>query len=270
MSDDTTVRLGPYRVEAPLGTGPDGATWRGRDVEDRPVQLVRLAPHRIASDRWRTLGRRLRLAAMVDHPAVLAVRPALDIEPPFVAIENFDQRWDALLGEQQWPEPLVRSQGAGLALGLTAMHRLGLVAGDLGPTRVVNGSDGAPRIDPTGLDAIEADRSIDRLCRAPEVDEGTFGRAADVYALGALLVWARFGAPSDIETAPLIERPARWRKRIPTGHPLAPVLGAMLADVSEARPPAARSRQCLCRRPHHPLAQCAGPALAGRRCSAGR
>lgn len=245
MPDDTTVRLGPYRVEAPLGTGPDGATWRGRDVEDQAVQLVRLAAHRIAADRWRQLSRRLRLAAMVDHPAVLAVRPALDIEPPFVAVEHFEQRWDALLGERQWPESLVRSQGAGLALGLTAMHRIGLFAGDLGPTRVVNGRDGAPRIDPTGLRAVEGDRAIDQLCRAPEVDEGAFGRQADVYALGALLVWARFGAPSDIETAPAIERPARWRKRIPTGHPLAPVLGAMLADVPEARPAAARVARAL-------------------------
>ena len=248
MSESSTVRLGPYSLEAPLGTGPDGATWRGRDAEDHLVHLVRLAPHRIDADRWRHLSRRLRLAAMVEHPAVLTVRPALDIDPPFVALGHTASRWDTLLTTPR-PEAVVRAEFTALALGLDAMHRLGLIAGDLGPTRVVCDRDGAPHLDPTGLDALELDRAPDHLCRPPEIDRGAYGRAADVYALGALLIWARFGCPSDLDSASPLDRPARWRRRIPTGHPLAPLLGAMLADVPEVRPSASRVARALAEAP---------------------
>ncbi len=241
MPPSDPVMLGPFRVSHPVGSGPDGATWRA-ERDGQPAWFVRLAP--VDGEQSWSRDRRLRLGGLIEHPAVLPMAVGLVSDPRFVATPPLAGRWDVALAEGPLDDA-TRVEAAGrLAEGLAALHGMGLFLGDLGPTRVVR-TELAPLIDATGLDALPVDRTPDRLTRAPEVDDDAFDDRADVFSLAALLVWARSGPPDPTPQADPAGRPAAWRARIAEDDPLRPLLLEMLADAPEDRPPAQQVARAL-------------------------
>jgi serine/threonine protein kinase/class 3 adenylate cyclase len=122
-----------------------------------------------------------------------------------------------------------------LAAVLADAHRLGLAHGRLcpGQLRCVGGTE--PKADFTGVDVQPdrdrgASRSVDASCRAPEVEGGRPpGRAADVYSLGALLLWLITGEPARPTAEPEGSDPH-------LANPVARLARAMMAGDQDERP----------------------------------
>ncbi len=223
--------FGHHRLLAQLGAGPDGVAYRAQEADGRLVEVRVLTGAPRDPDRWRQLTRRLRQAALLDHPVALRVYElALEDDPPFLALawlEPPDVPLPAV------PVPLSHAVGLvhPLSAALAAAHRLGLVHGGLCPGRLRLTAEREPRLDFTGVDARSSTdpsptRDIDAACRAPELGgDGVPASPADVYGLAGVLCWLLTGHGPPVSPP---ETPA----------PLRNLLLAMLAADPAERPTA--------------------------------
>ncbi len=197
------MNLGHYRLLAQLGAGADGTSYRGSDPsEDRPVEIRVLSGARANESPWKSLVKKLRLAAMLGDAAALAIRElALDHDPPYVVLEWLEAQSLAAALHKDVPLPLSAVVHLANDLGavLLSAHRLGLVHGQLSPDNIRLTDAGQLKIDFTGIAATAASPQspvpgVDASCRPPEQAEGRIlDPAADVYSLGAILFWLQSG-----------------------------------------------------------------------------
>jgi eukaryotic-like serine/threonine-protein kinase len=194
---------GRYRLRRLLGTGGMGAVWLALDeVLARPVAIKELtvAESVMSSDvaSERTLCE-ARAAALINHPGVVRVHDvATEGGRPWIVME-------ALAGPTL--AQVIRSQGR-LAVGrvvdiavqlvdaLRAVHDVGLVHRDVKPTNVQLSGTGRVVLIDFGLACRVDGRRTRRPAQpvgsppylAPEViEDGRFGPASDLFALGATL-----------------------------------------------------------------------------------
>jgi serine/threonine protein kinase/class 3 adenylate cyclase len=189
------MNLGRFDLQAQLGAGVDGVSYRAVDPEkESPVEVRVLSGVAVAGE---ARARKLRLAAMLAHPAARAVC-ALDLvhEPPYVALEwvEGESLAAALRAAVPLPAAEVVRLGTDLASVLSAAHALGLVHGRLSPATVWRTAAGALKLDFTGLDT---GGDPPPAADAPPEQAGSPGAdpAADVYGMGALLSWLLTGQP---------------------------------------------------------------------------
>jgi len=231
------VRVGGYTLVGRLGVGGMGVAYLARDETGREVALkvvhAGLAEHeefRARFIREVAAARRVsgRHTARVLDADVLA-------DPPWLATEYFRcwtlaqqvPRFGALTAEN------ARTLTAGLADALATMHARGLVHRDLKPSNILLAPDG-PRIIDFGLARAADLASLTTTGRlpgtpgymAPEQIEGReTGPPADVFALGACLVYAMTG------TSPFWDgSPTTLMYRTVHGEP---DLGAMPEELRE-------------------------------------
>jgi serine/threonine protein kinase/class 3 adenylate cyclase len=203
------MNLGRYRLLAQREAGRDGVSYEAEATADRAAAEVRvLTAARQDAKHWKALVRRLRLAALLDHPSTLRVRElALDHDPPYMALETADALCLASRFHECVPLPLAEalSLGQDIAQGLLAAHRLGLAHGTLAPGRISTDAVGRPKIDFTGTDTSEPSpgapfTELDRSCRAPESAHALASPfPLDVFAFAATLLWlltGRMATPS--------------------------------------------------------------------------
>ena len=241
------------------GAGPDGVLFCALASDGETVDVHQLAAARADPVRWAEICGRLQRAATVVHPNVLPVRAlALDGDAPYVALPAFDAR----LADETDAFPLPAARAAQLAGALSSAlceaHRMGVVVGDLGPTRVRLDESGAPRLDVTGLSTSGLDTGADLVCAAPDADQLT--PAADVYALAVLLAWVMDGQPPAAD-------PSRRAPIGGAGSALGGLLARMLGPDPDARPTAAEAALQLSAEELDATvesAAAAGPRLVGR------
>src|SRR5207244_13195976 len=84
--------IGRYRLLGQVGAGRDGVSYLAQDADtDAPVELRVLSGARADAERWQWLSRRLRLVALLDHPAMLrVVEASFEHSPPYVAMEQVE------------------------------------------------------------------------------------------------------------------------------------------------------------------------------------
>ena len=198
------VFLGRYQVVEPLGAGAMGSVFRGWDPKlQRGVALktVRLDSTVLPEKRRQLMETLLREAvtlARLSHPHVV---PVYDVEDSpagaFVAMELVDgMNLESLLWKRgRLPVEQAVPLGAAIARALAAAHAHGFVHRDVKPANVLLGRDGSIKVSDFGISELLA-TNTDRGKAVfgtpgyvpPEtLEQGEYGTAGDLFALGAIL-----------------------------------------------------------------------------------
>ncbi|MEU4035697.1 serine/threonine-protein kinase [Streptomyces collinus] len=202
------IRLGPYRLLGVLGEGGMGKVYLGQDASGTlaAVKVLRpeLAHDRNLADRFL---REAHTAQAVNSKGVARVLGArLEGGRPWIASEfltgpTLEQAVDA---HGPFDETGVRVLAAALAGTLSDIHAAGLVHRDLKPANIVLTSKG-PRIIDFGIARPEHGLTLTTTGQIPvtpgfgapeQVLGHRVGPAADLFSLGAVLVYAAGGRPA--------------------------------------------------------------------------
>ncbi|MER5311463.1 serine/threonine-protein kinase [Streptomyces sp. NPDC002773] len=201
------ILIGRYVIEHKLGEGGMGTVYLARSRGGRAV-AVKVARPELAADpsfraRFRAEVAAARQVGGFHTAQVVDADP--DAEAPWLATAYIPGPTLSALVLAQGPMggERLRSLGAALAEALEAIHACGLVHRDLKPGNIVMASDG-PRVLDFGIArAVESTRltatgsafgTPGYLAPEQALGEEVTG-AADVFALGAVLVAAAGGRP---------------------------------------------------------------------------
>ncbi len=253
------MRISHYELLQPIGR--DGATeiYRARDLRlDREVAIKLLRPEEMARpgaiDRFR---HEARIASLVSHPHVCAVHESgEEYGQPFIVCELLEGRaLDDVIGGRALPGDRLLEIGSQLVEALGAIHRRGLVHGNLKPSNVFITNDGhvkllelgaaggAEPVTPDKVSASDASRTTGAEVAIPrpvptgelfhpylapeQIAERPSDHRADIFSAGALLYEMAtgrraFGAetPAQIAAAITGRQPPHPRKinpRLPAG-----------------------------------------------------
>ncbi|MFF1275266.1 PQQ-binding-like beta-propeller repeat protein [Streptomyces marokkonensis] len=198
-------RVGPYRIVGRLGSGGMGRVYLARSPGGRAT-AVKVVHEELAEDpafRAR-FGREVAAARRVTGPFTA---PVVDADPeadlPWLATAHVPgvPLGTAVDTHGVWPERSLRALASGLAEALEAIHRVDVVHRDLKPSNVLLAPDG-PRVIDFGISVAADDTKLTTTGAVvgspgylpPEQLVGReVGPAGDVFALGALLVYAATG-----------------------------------------------------------------------------
>lgn len=202
---DLPERVGDYAVERELGAGGMGTVYLARSRGGRAV-AVKVARPELAADphfraRFRAEADAARRVGGFHTAQVVDADP--EAPAPWMATAYIAGLTLSELIAERGPmdEAALRGLGAALAEALQAIHACGLVHRDLKPGNIIMADDG-PRVLDFGIArALESTRLTHTGAAfgtpgflAPEQAQGlAVGPAADVFALGAVLVAAAGG-----------------------------------------------------------------------------
>lgn len=270
--------VGSIRIQSRLGAGAMGVVYRGRhEVLNKDVAVKVLG--QVRGDPGHARQRFLRegqAAAKVSHPNVVQVFEAgLHQGQPFLVMELvIGHSLGSLLDEVSrkagkttgLPPDAVSRLGAGIALGIQAIHAAGVVHRDIKPDNVMVASDRSPKVADLGLAKEIADPDALRLTGtgmvvgtplycAPEAirNPQDIGPAADIYSLGATLYHMVAGKPPfdgatayEVMRAHLEDRPKPLREVVPgTPNSLSDLVAMCLEKEAARRPSALQIAEAL-------------------------
>jgi serine/threonine protein kinase len=198
-------RIGPYSLEARLGSGGMGRVYLGRSPGGRNVAIKVIRPELAENADFRArFARETSAARKVSGIFTAPVVDAdLDGPVPWLATSYIagPSLGDAVAERGPMPGALVLRLAAGLAEGLAAIHTAGVVHRDLKPANVLLAEDG-PRLIDFGISRSMEAAALTRTgmvvgspgFMSPEQAEGRpVGPASDVFSLGAVLTFAATG-----------------------------------------------------------------------------
>ncbi len=206
-SPSSPSRIGPYRVIRKLGSGGMSQVYLAVSRRLRPVAVKVARPELAADPGFRTRFRTEVAAAQAMNATYTAPFVGADPDAPqpwlataYIPGPSLDA---AVKDPGPLPEGTLRMLGGGLVEALAAIHRAGVVHGDLKPSNILLTSD-RPRIIDFGISrAIDASRApsgrppdgTPEYMSPEQADGGDITPASDVFALGSVLVYAATGAP---------------------------------------------------------------------------
>jgi serine/threonine protein kinase len=250
--------IGPYRIDAILGSGSFGTVYRARDMMlERSVALKVLSANGTAA--LETILAEARAAAALNHPNVCIVH-SIEHGPlvPMIVMEYIEgQSLDKTLESGALATQMAASLGRQIARGMATAHARGIVHGDLKPANIMVTSEGTAKITdfgvarrgnlavsssqdggkgPTSTGLIGTPRYM-----APEQARGAPATpASDVFAFGLMLYEMATGqiavrGENLFDTLAKIQQldPRRYASEVPA--PFAGLIGAALARDPEER-----------------------------------
>jgi len=191
---------GRYALVRPLGHGGMGRVWLALDLTDHSECALKQLDLRFPRRERDSLRREFEVLARVRHPAVVAVRElgfAPDGTPYFTMEVVPGQAADLALGQGEWAAYF--SVASRLTAGLEALHRAGIVHGDVKPSNLLVLTGSAPGEPPVSVRLLDFGLAglLDRERKghrgtagytAPEVvSGGPASVASDLHSLGATL-----------------------------------------------------------------------------------
>ncbi|MGW0547756.1 protein kinase domain-containing protein [Streptomyces altiplanensis] len=251
LSTGDPIRLGPYRLLGVLGEGGMGKVYLGQDRTGRPAAVKVLRPE-LAHDQHlaQRFVREAEMAKAVTSRGVARVlgaqteggRPWIATE--FLAGPTLDE---AIGAYGPMDGPTVRALADALSRTLYDIHTAGLIHRDLKPPNIVLTSSG-PRIIDFGIARPQHGLTLTTTGQTPVTPgygapEQVLGRrvgpAADVFSLGAVLVYAASGRRAFDAT-----HVAAVQYEVVHGEPdlsqvpaeLRPLIGPCLAKDADLRP----------------------------------
>jgi serine/threonine protein kinase len=218
----TGTKLGPYKIQSPLGAGGMGEVYRARDTRLERDVAVKVLPANLSSDpslRQR-LEREAKSVSKLSHPNICTLhdighQDGVDfLVMELVEGETLEQR---LTKGPLLPEQTIRF-AAQIADALAHAHKLGFVHRDLKPSNVMLTKTGAKLMDfglakefvPAPLPAALTEMTANQLMltvegeivgtfqyMAPEQLEGKEVDArTDMFSLGAVIYEMATGKPA--------------------------------------------------------------------------
>jgi len=243
--------IGGFRLNARLGFGGMGRVYLGFSPAGRAVAVKVVRPE-LAMDagfrhRFHTEVESARRVSGAYTAPVIAAGP--DDDPPWLATvfvpgPSLD---DVVSAHGGLPAVAAWKLAAGLVEAVQAVHSCGVVHRDLKPGNVLLAEDG-PRVIDFGIaraldgTSVTATRTVFGTVpfMSPEQAEGLdIGPASDVFALGAVIVYAATGSPpfGDGNAASVLYRIVHGRPSlagVPSG--LLEIVSACLVKEPAARP----------------------------------
>jgi serine/threonine protein kinase len=199
--------VGPYRIEALLGTGGMGIVYRARDRQLARTVAIKVVDRRHSNaDSTRWLLQEARLAAALSHPCICSVHEVGYIgDQPFIVMEHVEGTLLAALippGKGLAVETALH-YAMQIADAVSHAHSRGIVHRDLKSSNVMIGPDGRAKLLDFGLAVRFPDADANELnttnslqmpsdagtvpYMAPELLRGRRAdRRSDVWALGVL------------------------------------------------------------------------------------
>ncbi|MEV7301914.1 serine/threonine-protein kinase [Streptomyces clavifer] len=254
LSPEDPAELGGFELLGRIGHGGMGQVFLGESQGGEPAAVKVIKPTVVDSESRQRFAQEIEILKTVWGPRIAAFLGAdAEAEQPWLATEYVDgpDLGKHVTTHGPLPSLLVASLGATLAEALASVHTQGLLHRDLKPANILLGPNG-PKVIDFGL-AVFAESNVSLtapnqvvgtpVCMAPEQAAGVkpLTGAVDVYALGALLLFAAtehypyqgatpfvvFHQTTDPNTLPdLNGLPAE----------LTPLLTAMLAQDPKDRP----------------------------------
>lgn len=197
--------VGPYRLDAQIGSGAAGEVYRAWDQRLKRHVAVKVLSPRVSSspEQVRRLEVEGRAAASIAHPNVVTVYDIGSIDGlPFIVSELIEgESLRSLIDRGAVPRERALQLGLQLAQGLAAAHAQGVVHRDLKPGNLLVTRDGTLKILDFGLARLTgASGGQDLDATLPGTVLGTVGylspeqargepadARSDIFAVGAIL-----------------------------------------------------------------------------------
>ncbi len=209
-------RLGDYELLGSLGAGAHGEVFRARKAGGPLVALKRLYRplDELKPAQRDAFFNEIRAASRLDHPHAVRVLDFGDADGfAFVVMELVDGQSLLALGEQartrRWPWPLAALVFRDLADALSSAHVQGILHGDVSPTNVLVGNDGAVKLIDFGLarlggqrQPVRADLGTFQYLAPERIDGQPLSAASEQWALGFMLWQALVGEYPVPHTSP--------------------------------------------------------------------
>ncbi|MBP5917271.1 serine/threonine protein kinase [Streptomyces sp. LBUM 1486] len=254
LSPDDPPELGGYELLGRIGQGGMGQVYLGESPGGEPAAVKVIKPSVVDSETRLRFAQEVEILKTIWGARIAALLDAdPEADPPWLAteyVEGLDLSRH-VAGHGPLDALLTASLGATLAEALATVHKQGLLHRDLKPANVLLGPNG-PKVIDFGL-AVFAESSVSLTaantvvgtpsCMPPEQANGEkpLTTAVDVYALGAVLLFASSGhAPYRADNIHLLFHQVVDASITPdlSGAPeeLVPLLTAMLAHRPQDRP----------------------------------
>ncbi|MEV0232518.1 serine/threonine-protein kinase [Nonomuraea sp. NPDC050786] len=237
----TPEAIGPYRVVRELGEGGQGVVYLATAPDGAQVAIKVLREGVPGDGRF---AKEIAAARRVEPFCIAQVLDASLGARPYIVTEYVDGPSLQQAGRHSGAD--LQRLSVATATALAAIHRAGVVHRDFKPANVLLGRDG-PRVIDFGI-ARAMDAALTRTSSivgtpaymAPEQFMGAAaGPAVDVFAWGAVMVYAATGAPPfGNDSVPAVLRRIQYEEPRLDGvpEPLRSIVYACLAKDPAARP----------------------------------
>lgn len=270
LREDEPKWVGSYRLTGYLGWGSQGSVYRGMSPSGQTVVVKVLHHWPLGGDAARQrFAQEMSLARrVVDSRVARVLDVGFDVQLPYLVSEYVPGESLHAVVERHGPQDIdaITRLASGTAAALAAIHRAGVVHGDLKPRNVLLGGDG-PRVVDFGLArATGASVTGSPVYAAVEQLVGQDSvPASDVFSWAGTMVFAATGRPAfgDDDVPAVLWRIANAEPDL-SGVPeqIVPLLSACLDKNPARRPSADQLVSALLGRDASPRIV-AGPTLVG-------
>jgi eukaryotic-like serine/threonine-protein kinase len=194
--------LGPYKIEAPIGSGGMGEVFRATDTRLHRTVAIKILPRDKVADpeRKRRFLQEARAASALNHPNIVTLHDiASDSGVDYLVMEYVAGKpLDKLIAPKGLPIADVTAYVNQIAAALAAAHAAGIVHRDIKPANVIVTDEGHVKILDFGLAKLTE--------RAPASEDETRTQESSLTETGTVMGTVAYMSPEQAAAKPLDHR----------------------------------------------------------------